>query len=94
MQGAVPESRREERRVPRVKGFKRHRVGDAKLGGTTEASVPYQDGGFFYGKDDRKMKWTGLNDLRETFLAFYESKGHLRLPSFSLDAAERTNPCC
>ena len=30
------------------------------------------------------MKWTGLNDLRETFLAFYESKGHLRLPSFSL----------
>ena len=31
-----------------------------------------------------KMKWTSLNDLREKFLAFFESKGHLRLPSFSL----------
>ena len=30
------------------------------------------------------MKWTGLNELREKFLAFYESKEHLRLPSFSL----------
>ena len=30
------------------------------------------------------MKWTGLNELRESFLAFFESKGHLRLPSFSL----------
>jgi len=30
------------------------------------------------------MKWTSLNDLREKFLAFFESKGHLRLKSFSL----------
>ena len=30
------------------------------------------------------MKWTGLNELREKFLSFYESKGHLRLPSFPL----------
>ena len=30
------------------------------------------------------MKWTGVNDLRETFLKFYESKGHLILPSFGL----------
>ena len=30
------------------------------------------------------MKWTGLNELREKFLSFYESKEHLRLPSFSL----------
>ena len=30
------------------------------------------------------MKWTGLNDLREKYLSFFESKGHLRLPSFSL----------
>ncbi len=30
------------------------------------------------------MKWTSLNDLREEFLSFFESKGHLRLPSFSL----------
>ncbi len=30
------------------------------------------------------MKYTGLNDLREMFLSFMESKGHLRLPSFSL----------
>ena len=30
------------------------------------------------------MKWTGLNELREKYLAFFESKEHLRLPSFSL----------
>ena len=30
------------------------------------------------------MKWTGLNDLREQYLSFFESKGHLRLKSFSL----------
>ena len=30
------------------------------------------------------MEKFGLNDLREKFLAFFESKGHLRLPSFSL----------
>ncbi|MBE6652454.1 MAG: alanine--tRNA ligase [Ruminococcaceae bacterium] len=30
------------------------------------------------------MKWTSLNDLREKYLAFFESKDHLRLPSFPL----------
>lgn len=30
------------------------------------------------------MKWMGLNDIRESYLAFFESKGHLRLPSFPL----------
>ena len=30
------------------------------------------------------MEWTGLNELREKYLSFFESKGHLRLPSFSL----------
>ena len=30
------------------------------------------------------MQWTSLNDLREKYLAFFESKGHLRMPSFSL----------
>ena len=30
------------------------------------------------------MKWTSLNDLRESYLSFFESKGHLRLGSFSL----------
>ena len=30
------------------------------------------------------MKWTGLNELREKFLSFYETKGHLRMPSFPL----------
>ena len=30
------------------------------------------------------MKWTSLNDLRESYLSFFEEKGHLRLGSFSL----------
>ena len=30
------------------------------------------------------MQWTSLNDLREKYLSFFESKGHLRLPSYSL----------
>ncbi len=30
------------------------------------------------------MEWTSLNDLREKFLSFFESKGHTRLPSYSL----------
>lgn len=30
------------------------------------------------------MQWTGLNELREKYLSFFESKGHLRLPSFGL----------
>ena len=28
------------------------------------------------------MEWTGLNELREKYLSFFESKGHLRLNSF------------
>ena len=30
------------------------------------------------------MKWTGLNELREKYLSFFESKSHTRLPSFPL----------
>lgn len=30
------------------------------------------------------MEWTGLNDLRSKFLKFYESKGHIILPSAPL----------
>ena len=35
-------------------------------------------------EDENIMEWTGLNQLREKYLSFFESKGHLRLPSFSL----------
>ena len=31
-----------------------------------------------------QLKYYGLNELREMFLHFFETKGHLRLPSFSL----------
>lgn len=30
------------------------------------------------------MKWTGLNELREMYLKFFETKGHLRVKSFPL----------
>ncbi len=30
------------------------------------------------------MKWMGLNEIREKYLAFFETKEHLRMPSFSL----------
>ena len=30
------------------------------------------------------MKWTGLNELREMYLSFFESKGHLRHKSYPL----------
>ncbi len=30
------------------------------------------------------MQWTSLNDIREKYLSFFESKGHLRLASFPL----------
>ncbi len=30
------------------------------------------------------MEWMGLNEIREKYLKFFESKGHLAMPSFSL----------
>ena len=38
------------------------------------------------------MQWTGLNELREKYLRFFEGKGHLRLDSFPL--VPRTTPAC
>lgn len=67
------------------------------LGGTTESKSSSQFGeGFFYAFSEKPkriliekkgtdcMKWTGLNELRESFLSFFESKGHTRLKSFPL----------
>ena len=30
------------------------------------------------------MRWMSLNEVREKYLSFFETKGHLRLPSFPL----------
>ncbi|MEG2677919.1 MAG: alanine--tRNA ligase-related protein, partial [Oscillospiraceae bacterium] len=30
------------------------------------------------------MEWTGLNELREQFLSFFQSKDHCRMESFPL----------
>ena len=30
------------------------------------------------------MEWTGLNELREKFLSFYQQRGHYRMDSFPL----------
>ena len=30
------------------------------------------------------MEWMGLNEIREKYLSFFESKGHLRANSYSL----------
>jgi len=38
-------------------------------------------------------KYYGLNELREMFLHFFETKGHLRLPSFSL-IPQKYVRCC
>ena len=35
-------------------------------------------------KGYQTMKWTSLNDLREMYLSFFESKGHLRHKSYPL----------
>ena len=37
-------------------------------------------------------KYYGLNELREMFLHFFETKGHLRLPSFSLIPQNDASP--
>ena len=39
------------------------------------------------------MKPFGVNELREMFLEFFESKDHLRLPSFSL-IPKNDASCC
>lgn len=61
------------------------------LGGTTRAFVPFGGEGFIVYhnvnnliKGVNNMQWTGLNDLREKYLSFFESKNHTRMASASL----------
>ncbi len=39
---------------------------------------------YVFFKGDFYMKWTGLNELRDEFLSFFESKAHTRLKSYPL----------
>ncbi len=39
---------------------------------------------FLFKKGYKTMEWTGVNELREKYLSFFESKGHLRHKSFPL----------
>lgn len=62
------------------------------MGGTTKAFVPFGGGAIFvvlyfyilYKGDKIFMQWTGLNELREKYLSFFESKNHTRMASASL----------
>ena len=78
----------------RVKGY-RDAAGReeraANQGGTAKQSSPlnHRGGDFFHVPPHFELeviplKKFGVNDLREMFLSFFETKGHLRLPSFSL----------
>ena len=40
--------------------------------------------GGYVPKEDRTVKKYGVNELRQMFLDFFESKGHLVMKSFSL----------
>lgn len=74
--------------VPRVKGSSGTALVAVQVGWYHGSLRPMVGRGYFHftqGKERQKrMQWTGLNELREKYLAFFESKGHLRLPSFSL----------
>ena len=39
------------------------------------------------------MQWTGLNELREKYLHYFETKGHLRLGSFPLVPKDDPSLC-
>ena len=59
------------------------------LGGTTDPPSHSRAGAFFITERmlnvmAKELKKYGVNELREMYLSFFESKEHLRLPSFSL----------
>ena len=86
---AASERPREERG-----GFDpRYRIGEIRLFGRNQGGTAWNFSpplcvrdGFFMSKclEVIDLKKFGLNELREMYLSFFESKGHLRLPSFSL----------
>ena len=80
---AVPEPAAMSRAYACVKGVERCFVHNS--GGTAVFFVPRSCMGYLYFfVRSFIMQWTGLNELREKYLSFFESKGHLRLPSFPL----------
>ena len=79
---ATSEPSRENGTLASVNGAERPLCG--KSGWYRESNLRPCTGAEVYFFGGQHMEKFGLNQLREMFLSFFESKGHLRLPSFSL----------
>ena len=72
----------------------RYRAHEIRLASALKAAIRVVPRGMFFPAPvfgggvylflEVSMKNFGLNELREMYLSFFETKGHLRLPSFSL----------
>ncbi len=82
---ATPELHSTDDGLPPLKGTGDVPDGTIRVVPRVDYTSPLSRGGVFYFLEVMMAhKEYGLNELREMFLKFFESKDHLRLPSFSL----------